>query len=76
MFGMGTICLAGAVQAKAPNLRRSAEQIADINCVGGRFHELNYRFAGRNDHRCIRELRFIQGTRKIFPRGASARESR
>src|SRR5207302_9101864 len=59
--------LAFAVQAKAPNLRRPAEQIADINGVGGRFHELNDRVAWRNDHRRIREFRFIQGRPQNFP---------
>ena len=66
MFGIGHDRFAFAVETEAPNLRWSAEQIADIKRFGGRFDELNYRFAGRNDHRRIRQLRFIQGSPQNF----------
>ena len=49
-----------AVQAKAPDLRRTAEQILDIKRLCGRHDSLDDRIARRHDRRRARELRFIE----------------
>ena len=65
-----------AVQIEAPDLRWAAEQIADIERICGRHDLLDDRFPGRNNFRGFFNSGVSSGRRRIFPRGASARESR
>jgi len=73
MFGMGTIFSPVPSIQSGRICEGSAEQIADVNCVGGRFHETGITaFAGRKRSLLHSRAPVIQGSPQKFSHAARA----